>query len=100
MFIDHLGIEYETLTDMLRAYRVSRDIYKYRIEHGYSLEEILTKKKKPKVGKVIKDKYRNVFPNVTQFCKYYGIQTSQYYYKLKKGYSIDDIVEENIRNIK
>lgn len=44
MCYDHLGNEFFSIKEMCEYYKVERKLYTYRISHGWSTEDALTKK--------------------------------------------------------
>ena len=80
---DYCGNTYKSIQDMCRTYGIDYQVYRYRINHGYGLEEAL----KPKV-KVHID-YKGVrYNSETEMCKAYGISQPLFRYRIEHGYTI------------
>lgn len=75
---DHLGNEYSSVTEMCRAYGISRSLYINRIESGLSIEEAL-KTDRNASGRnlactVYEDRNGNVYGSIESLCDALGIK--------------------------
>lgn len=70
---DHLGNTYESLNAMCQAYKITRWMYKSRIQNGWSVEDALTK---PLSVNTIEctDGFGHKFPSLKDLGNYYNIR--------------------------
>ena len=47
--VDHKGIEYESISEMCKKYKISPSLFCHRRERGWSLADALTKKKRRRI---------------------------------------------------
>lgn len=77
---DHYGKTYKSVKDMCRMYGVEYYAYRYRITHGYTLEEALAPE-----GKGCID-YKGIkYKSETEMCNAYGISQPLYRYRIAHG---------------
>lgn len=88
---DHLGNEFNYLSEMCKYWNTSTSTFKYRIRLGLSLEEALTSKKviNGKIHKCI-DHLGNEFETIKDMCDNWGISVVTYHNRMNKGLSIED----------
>lgn len=84
--IDYNGIEYKSLSAMLREYNLPKHIYKKRVELGWDIERILTT---PcfEVREECIDHTGRPFKSIQEMCKYHKVHITTYLARLKQGYS-------------
>lgn len=90
---DHLGVVYQTVEDMCKAWNVTLNNYHIRKSRGYSLEECLTG-----IKNIIRDKSRyevedhlgNKFESKRKMCEYYNIAYYTYLDRLRRGLSMEE----------
>jgi hypothetical protein len=85
---DHLGVEYGSISEMCRAYGISKSCYDHRVKVGMSVEQALT----TKVGEAVKivDHLGNEYKSVLDMCEKYGITKSTYFDRKKRGYTLKE----------
>ena len=87
---DHKGNEFPSAKAMCKYYGVSEPVYYGRLKRGCTLEQALTgSAPSPTAPIICKDHKDNEFPSVRAMCKYYGINDSVYYARLKQGYTLE-----------
>lgn len=104
-FVDHKGMEFETLEAMLEHWGVTRQAYMVRKHNGWSLERILTTvsdwqkshdtgadavKKLAKVGCFYVDHNGRKFGTMKEMCQHYGISTQCFQDRARRGESLRD----------
>jgi len=88
--VDHNGMEFSSADAMCKHHNVQPQTYGSRIRRGYTLEQALTGKGIRKtISVTCKDHKDNEFPSVKAMCDYYGIDESNYYVRLKRGYTLE-----------
>ena len=85
---DHLGNRFNSLSDMCNYWGIKCQTYKYRIAHGYSKEEALTKSSNS--CKECTDHLGNKFESITEMCKHWGITCSKFSYRLHTGCTVEE----------
>ena len=83
---DHRGITYASVEDMCKAYGISRNLYRVRLQDGLSREEALTR---PLRDTSIKAPDGNIYPTKLAMCRAYGINISTYTNRIRRGMSIE-----------
>lgn len=83
---DHLGNEFESLTDMLAFWGVNETTYRTRIKSGMSLKECLETSNR--AMKECVDHLGNKFDSVDEMCKYWNVPKFLYYARLSNGKSL------------
>lgn len=90
---DHLDNIYSSKTAMCEYYNVPVVTFIQRIKRGWSLEKALTTSTKEyTASKRCKDHDNNEFDNIKEMCKYWGIEISTYYSRLKLGWPLEKIL--------
>lgn len=84
---DHLGKEYDSISEMCRAYKISRSGFKNRIKNGMSLEEALTAPKN--YEKSVVDHLGNEYTNMNKMCEAYGMDCKTVTQRLERGVSLE-----------
>ena len=94
--LDHLGIEYPTLTKMCEKYNIPRQTFKNRTEKwGWDVERALTTppkhyNEKSFVKKIFYDHLGNSYNTVGEMCNHYNITIKAYYNRIARGHSLED----------
>ena len=84
--VDHLGVEYSCLEEMLNKWGITLKAYKDRKERRWSLKRILTTPlKSTQVAKECVDFNGRVFPSMKAMAIEYGINPTNILYHVKKG---------------
>lgn len=83
---DHKGITYASVDDMCKAYGISSNLYRGRLQDGMSREEALTR---PMRDTSIKAPNGNTYPTKRAMCEAYGISISTYANRIRRGMSIE-----------
>lgn len=84
--VDWLDNEYDTIEDMCKAYNVKVSTFKWRIKHGYSLQEALTVKvKQMGTPKEIDIPGYGHFKSIKEACEYFGTPYKTYAQRISKG---------------
>jgi hypothetical protein len=93
---DHLGISYDSLTEMTEKWGISLGVYYRRKNKGWSIKEILTTPTQAgyKRGKEYIDFKGNVFPSAASISKEYGISTVTFKKLLNEGKTSEEVTKE------
>lgn len=83
---DHRGITYASVDDMCKAYGITSNLYRGRLQDGMSREEALTR---PLRDTSIKAPDGNTYPTKRAMCEAYGINISTYTNRIRRGMSIE-----------
>ena len=88
---DHLGNVYSSVKDMCKFWNISKEKYKYRKRHGWSLEDILTKSiTSVVVKKECTDHLGNVYSSIKDMCAFYKISQDTFNFRLKAGWTLEE----------
>lgn len=91
---DHLGNEYSSLSEMLKAWGIKNNTYWRRKEFGWSLEKILvTSVKDNQPNKNLTDFKGRVFPSLNAMCREYNVSSTTALYYVQKGMSPGDAIK-------
>lgn len=85
---DHLGNQFESITEMCEHYGITKSAYHCRIALNWSLEKILTTPVK-NTHTICKDHLGNKFKSVTDMCEYWGIQIRNYYERQHRNWTLE-----------
>jgi len=85
---DHLGNQYNSLSEMCKQYNISINTFHSRKRRGWSLERILTTEIKQKIR--YRDHLGNEYDSERSMCKAYGINVQTYRHRLKLGKTIEE----------
>ncbi len=111
-YYDHYGNGYKTLTEMCERYHITIIKYKYRISHGYSIEEALTlqkvyrgrkhtheKQQKQPASKVrIYVDYLGLeYDSLSLMCQSHNVSVSTYLGRRRLGWSLEEALATPIR---
>lgn len=97
---DHLGNEYNSISDMCKAYNIDRCTYNNRTRSGWSKEKALTTPVKPKnaaSGIISIDHLGNVYDSISDMCKAHNVKYSIYRDRIKAGWSIEKALTTPVR---
>lgn len=83
---DHKGITYASVDDMCKAYGISSNLYRGRLQDGLSREEALTR---PLRDTSIKAPNGKMYPTKRAMCEAYGISLSTYANRIRRGMSVE-----------
>ena len=92
---DHLGVEYESIAEMCRAWGLPKNIYYHRIERGYSLSDTLTGNGIRSVGESCVDHLGIEYESISEMCRAWGVELNTYIARIKKGYSVEKALNTN-----
>lgn len=91
---DHLGNEYSSISEMCKAYGIMDETYRYRIKHGFSVEEALTMplQREGICGTHHKctDHLGKEYDSKKEMCEAYGINYCTYKKRINRGLSVKD----------
>ena len=90
--LDHLGVEFESVSEMCKHWGIDRGKFYWRCSHGYNLEQALTGVN-PKVAAGVakcKDHNNNEFDNVKEMCRAYGVKYTTYLSRLRDGHNLEE----------
>jgi len=96
--IDHLGNNFSSRKEMLKAYGINESTFDSRISRGYSLEDALTKEAKPHGAKSTEDHLGNSFKSITEMLKKYGVKTSTFKKRVRDGWPLEEALTKNVRS--
>ena len=88
---DHLGNEFDSISDMCRHWGVSRATFDSRLKVGYTLEQSLSGKNivSKSEGRVCTDHLGNEFDSQIDMCRHWGVDERTFYRRLQRGYSVE-----------
>lgn len=95
---DHLGNKFKSIKDMLKYYNISAVVYYDRLKEGkMTLEEILLTPVNTTRKECI-DHLGYKYRSVEQMCHRYGIKSSVFNYRIKRGMSLQEaLTTKNLR---
>lgn len=108
-FHDHRGRAYSSLKEMCKHYGISVALYFKRTAMGYSLMRVLTTDVKlgafshliaGRNAVQVSDHTGRVFESKKEMCDYWGISTSTYNARIKKGKSVFEALTTPVRKSK
>ena len=85
---DHLGKAYPSVKEMCKAWGIKEWTYYDRMEKGYPLADVLSKKNNSQ--KECFDHLGNTFQSIREMCRYWGITEDNYRARRKKGWSLEE----------
>ncbi len=90
---DHLGNEFPTMKDMCEYWGQSYSTVLYRLEHGLSMKEALTMKRRKFGKKVVINKKR--YPSYTKACRALGLNVNTFNsYRTKFKMRAEDVINK------
>lgn len=88
---DHLGNEFNSVTEMCMHYKLSVMTFRIRINRGWSLEDALTVPvDRDKKSVKYTDKDGNKFRNKKEIASFHNMSCSRYYLLAKSGNTLED----------
>lgn len=109
VFHDHNGNAYSSLKEMCKHYGISVALYFKRTAMGYSLMRVLTTDVKlgafshliaGRNAVQVSDHTGRVFKSKKEMCDYWGVSTSTYNTRIKKGKSVFEALTTPVRKSK
>ena len=98
VFVDHLGNTYKNQQTMCEHYKIEQDVFFRRKEHGWSLEDALTKPVREKNNDpILIDHLGNVFLSQSKMCEHYKIDISTFRWRISKGMSLEDALTTPVK---
>ena len=95
---DHLGKTYTSRSAMAKAYGINLEKLRYRLDHGWSLEDALTKDVKPTDTSVIDPISNKTFSSLQNLCKHYGLNYSTVFSRMKNGMTLKEALSAFTEN--
>lgn len=90
---DHLGNEYGSILEMCQAYGIRVDTFKYRLKHGSSLEDALTRTPSMVTTNIpCQDHLGNQYISQTEMARAYGLTKEQFIARKRNGWDIKRIL--------
>lgn len=98
---DHLGNKYPSKLKMCEAYGTTYNCFKNRILLGYTVEEALTLKKfeRSRHKHEVKDHLGNIYKNLEEMCRHYGISTYTYSNRVMAGMSLEEALTHSVEPV-
>lgn len=91
--VDHLGNEYASTLEMCQAYGIRVDTFKYRLKHGSSLEEALTRTPSMITTNIpCQDHLGNHYNSQAEMARAYGLTKEQFIARKRNGWDIERIL--------
>lgn len=91
--VDHLGNEYSSTLEMCKAYGIRVDTFKYRLKHGSTLEQALTRTPSMVTTNIpCQDHLGNQYISQTEMARAYGLTKEQYIARKRIGWDIERIL--------
>lgn len=85
--VDHLNKEFNSVKEMCDHWGITLRQYYWRLNHGWSLKDILTK------SLAVVDHEGNKWENTSDMCLYWGVKLSTFKYRIKHGWSLKNALE-------
>lgn len=95
---DHLGNKYKSYKAMCEKYKISYQVYTWRLNNGYNVEQALTTKLKNsnRAQSVTIDNIK--FKSLKEMCKYYGKSWSLIVWRMnKKGMTLEQALKTKVK---
>lgn len=90
---DHLGNEYGSILEMCQAYGIRVDTFKYRLKHGSSLEDALTRTPSMVTTNIpCQDHLGNQYISQTEMARAYGLTKEQFIARKRNGWDTERIL--------
>lgn len=94
VIVDHLGVKYSCLGEMLNKYGITLKAYKKRSYRGWSLERTLTTPiKDTQVATECVDFNGKVFPSMKALCNEYGVSHASILYHTRRGKTTEEALK-------
>lgn len=99
---DHLGNEYESISEMCRAYNVNATLFRMRRKQGDSVERALrpTAVCGKGIGQKCVDHLGNEYRSVKSMCEHYKIRAYVLRYRIQHGYTLEQALTIPVRGLK
>lgn len=102
---DHEGNIFPSVRAMCKYWKVPTTTYYSRIKKGYPIEYALSYDEKKiqqmyKTCKTCQDHKGNIYPSYVLMCEAYGKDYSIYEKRIKKGYTLERALTQEIRKVK
>ena len=107
VYFDHLNNKFNSKEEMCDFWGIDIDLFRNRIEHGYSLEESLTGRIAQKEIKdnintqsesqsryTVVDHLGNTFKSAKILCKYWKIDYTDFHARISCGWTVKDAIEK------
>ena len=93
MVADHLGNEYSSTLEMCKAYGIRVDTFRYRMKHGSTLEQALTRTPSMVTTNIpCQDHLGNQYISQTEMARAYGLTKEQYIARKRIGWDVERIL--------
>lgn len=91
--VDHLGNEYGSILEMCQAYGIRVDTFKYRLKHGSTLEQALTRTPSMVTTNIpCQDHLGNQYNSQTEMARAYGLTKEQFIARKRMGWEVERIL--------
>ncbi len=88
---DHLGNVYKCKADMCKAYGIKLELFRKRINQGWTLKDALsTAEKINETDWTVKDHLGNKFKSQNAMLAHYGVSSGCFWARRRKGWSLKD----------
>lgn len=84
---DHLGVRYNSETEMCHEYNIDYELYRCRKRLGWSFEEIISGKKKNARVKEQVDYLGNIYSSETAMCNAHNVNRNTYRVRIAHGWT-------------
>lgn len=91
--VDHLGNEYDSTLEMCQAYGIRVDTFKYRLKHGSTLAQALTRVPSMVTTNIpCQDHLGNQYNSQTDMARAYGLTKEQFIARKRMGWDVERIL--------
>ena len=94
---DHLGNVYKCKGDMCRAYGIRLEVFRNRLEKGWSIKDALTTPTTPFNSQAVKDHLGKEYKSTREMLRRYGISQGCFFRRQQKGWSLKDCLTTPFR---
>jgi hypothetical protein len=95
---DHLGKRHDSARAMCRAYGITYEVYKKRVDRGWTVEDALTRKG-PTSSQKTTDTDGTVYPSQSAFARKHGLSRATVSARKKRGYPEERMGEPAIPRV-
>lgn len=92
MVKDHLGNEYNSISEMYKAWNIPKKLYYKRKSEGWCLQKILETPIRNN-NHLCRDHLNNEFNSITAMCRYWNISKLTFDCRIKSGWTLKDALE-------
>lgn len=95
---DHLGNTYPSRSEMAKAYGINLEKLRYRLDHGWTLQDALTTDVASQDTSVIDPISNKTFDSLQHLCAHYGLKYATVFSRMKKGMTLKEslsVIPEN-----